>query len=152
MKRAIVLSLCLAAAMFAAETSQPKDGTFLDAATAGQDYIDQGEYKNDWGGAQVIALGDDNFRLVTYKGGLPGDGWDKETRQEIPGKREDKKITFTGKDDYKAELENGKFAIKTAAGGPWTMEKTERKSPTLGAKPPSGAVVLFDGTSAEAWS
>jgi hypothetical protein len=101
---------------------------------------------------EVIALGDDNFRLVTYKGGLPGEGWDKETKQEIPGKREDKKITFTGKDDYKAELENGKITIKTAAGGPWTMEKTERKSPTLGAKPPSGAVVLFDGTSAEAWS
>ena len=29
--------------------------TFLDAMDAGRDYVDQGEYKNEWGGAQVIA-------------------------------------------------------------------------------------------------
>jgi len=150
MKWLTLLPLILGTALFAAD--KPKDGTYLDPASAGQDYVDQGEYKNDWGGAQVIALGDDKFRMVTHKGGLPGDGWDKETKQETPGKREEKKIVFTGKDEYSAELENGKIAIKTANGGPWTMEKTERKSPTLGAKPPTGAVVLFDGTSAEAWS
>src|SRR6185503_20152766 len=146
MKWQLILLLTLALSACGADKE-----TFLDPAQAGQDYLDQGEYKNDWGGAQIIALGDNNFRMVTYKGGLPGDGWDKEYKTETPGKREDGKIVFNGKDDYKAELANGKITITTSGGGPYTMEKMSRKSPTEGAKPPAGAVVLFDGTSADEW-
>jgi len=128
-----------------------KADTFLNVMDAGRDYVDQGEYKNDWGGAQVIALGNDEFRMVTYKGGLPGAGWDKESRNENSGKREGDKIIFTGTNDYRAVLESGKITIESANGGPWTMKKIERKSPTLKAKPPEGAVVLFNGRNAEAW-
>ena len=130
---------------------KPKPPTFLTVEAAGPDYSAQGEYLNDWGGAQVIALGDDKFRLVTYKGGLPGAGWDKETKSEVEGKRDGEKIVFKGKDDYKAELAGGKISITTASGGPYTMEKTSRTSPTLGAKPPKGAVVLFGGGNADEW-
>src|SRR6266568_5277462 len=147
MKLPAILSLALAADLFAADDKP----TFLDPATSGQDYVDQGEYKNDWGGAQVIALGEGNFRMVTFRGGLPGGGWDKEFKQETSGKREGDKIVFTGANNYRAELANGKISITTAEGGPYTMEKTERKSPTLDAKPPPGAIVLFDGTTADAW-
>src|SRR5882672_8909670 len=158
MKPVTLLSLAFLAtavgldAADADKPAKPKPPTFLTVETASPDYAVQGEFLNDWGGAQVIALGDDKFRMVTYKGGLPGDGWDKETKQEIPGKREEGKIVFTGKNDYRAELVNGKISIKNADGGPWTMEKTERKSPTLGAKPPEGALVLFDGSNADAWA
>ena len=86
MKLPAILSLALAADLFAAE-DKPKAETFLDPAKGGQDYVDQGEYKNDWGGAQIIALGDGNFRMVTCRGGLPGAGWDKEFKQETSGKR-----------------------------------------------------------------
>ncbi|MEO5802115.1 MAG: DUF1080 domain-containing protein [Verrucomicrobiota bacterium] len=134
-----------------AKTKSPfaKAKTFLEVMDAGRDYVDQGEYKNEWGGVQVIALGDDNFRMVTYKGGLPGAGWDKQSRVETNGRREGDKIVFTGTNDYRAELDNGKITIKSESGGPWTMEKVERKSPTLAAKPPSGSVVLFEGHSAK---
>jgi len=156
MKWLFFLPLLCALTTFAADpkdtSAKPKkDLTFLDPAQAGKDYADQGEYKNDWGGAQVIALGNDEFRMVSYRGGLPGDGWDKEFKQEVPGKRQGEKIVFEGKDEYHAELADGKITIKSANGGPWTMEKTERKSPTLGAEPPAGAIVLFNGTSADAW-
>ena len=154
MKWICLLALAVSIVSRAADnetSSRPKDATFLDPARAGKDYADQGEYKNDWGGAQIIALGNDRFRMVTYRGGLPGGGWDKDFKQEIDGKREGDKITFDGKDEYHAELAEGKISIKSANGGPWTMEKTERKSSTLGAKPPPGAVVLFDGNSADAW-
>ncbi|MGN6385739.1 MAG: 3-keto-disaccharide hydrolase [Verrucomicrobiota bacterium] len=125
--------------------------TFLDPKKAGPDYADQGEYKNDWGGVQVIALGHDEFRMVTFPGGLPGAGWDQQSRPENPGKREGEKVVFNGENGYRAELSHGEISIKTSDGGPWTMTKVERKSPTLGAKAPKGAMVLFDGTNADAW-
>src|SRR3954468_16297957 len=154
MKWSCFLPVLMAATVWAADkedTSKTKDVTFLDPQKAGRDYADQGEYKNDWGGAQIIALGNDRFRMISYRGGLPGDGWDKEFKQEVEGKRDEGKVVFDGKDEYRAELADSKITIKSANGGPWTMEKTTRKSATLGAKAPEGAVVLFDGTSADAW-
>ncbi len=136
----------------AAKPARPKPVAHLTVESAGADYAAQGEYVNDWGGAQVIALGEDKFRLVTFKGGLPGAGWDKETRTEVEGRRDGAKIVFTGKDGYSAELAGGKLAITTATGGPYTMTRTSRTSPTLGAKPPAGAVVLFGGDGAGEWN
>jgi len=151
MKWLFLLPLALATAVHGAD-NKPKAETFLDPAASGPDYADQGEYKNDWGGAQIIALGGGDFRMVTYRGGLPGAGWDKDFKQEIPGKRDGARIVFAGENNYRSELAAAKITIRTENGGPYTMEKTERKSPTLGAKPPRGATVLFDGTSADAWS
>lgn len=160
MKWSAFLPLILATTIFAEDKKpneaatpkpKPKAETYLTAEAGGRDYKDQGEYKNDWGGAQVIALGEDNFRMVTYKGGLPGAGWDKETKQETPGKRDGDKVVFGGEGKYRAELSGGKISITTESGGPYTMEKTERKSPTIGAEPPKGAIVLFDGKNADAW-
>jgi len=149
MKLLPIFAFSFVLSAFSAE--KPKAETFLDPAKAGQDFKDQGEYKNDWGGSQVIALGNDEFRMVTYPGGLPGDGWEKENKTETPGKREGNKVVFTGENGYRAEVADGKITINTSSGGPYMMEKIERKSPTLGAKPPRGAAVLFDGASADAW-
>lgn len=149
MKIAALAAVCIAITACAADKD---DETFLTPQAGGQDYKDQGEYKNEWGGAQVIALGNDRFRMVSFRGGLPGDGWDKEFRQEVSGKRNGDKIVFTGANNYSAELASGKITINTDAGGPWTMEKTERRSTTEGAKPPSGALVLFEvGKGLENW-
>ncbi len=136
----------------AAAKPKPVLPTYLTPEAGGEDYKDQGEYKNDWGGAQVIALGDNKFRMVSHKGGLPGDGWDKEFKQEVNGKREGDKVVFTSTNNYRAELADGKISIKSDAGGPWTMEKTVRRSPTEGAKAPAGAIVLFgDDKNVDAW-
>ncbi len=96
-----------------------------DSPKAAEDDFDfelQGEYVESQRAMQVIADGDGEFTVKIYNGGLPGDGWDGTA------------IKTLEVDDVTAEAMISKF------------EKVERKSPTLGAKPPLGAVVLFDGT------
>ena len=136
----------------AKKTAQPKPQAYLTVESAGQDYADQGEYSNDWGGAQVIALGDDKFRVVIHKGGLPGDGWDKSPKTEVEGRREAAAILFTNANNgWTYSLANGLLKTTTDNGTVYEMKKVSRTSLTLGAKPPKDAEVLFDGTNADAW-
>jgi hypothetical protein len=46
-----------------------------EAAKADPDFALQGEYLGEGVGIQVVALGEDEFSVVTYAGGLPGAGW-----------------------------------------------------------------------------
>ncbi len=91
------------------------------AAAEDPDFSLQGEYVGGGIGVQAAAMGGGKFYLSTFKGGLPGAGWDG-SAPEVE--------TLAGK-----ELEEriGK------------LERTERESPTLGAAPPEGAMVLFAG-------
>jgi hypothetical protein len=59
-------------------------------------------------------------------------------------------ISFTG-DGWTGTISGGHF--KAANGGePIDMQHINRVPPTLGQKPPAGAVVLFDGTNMDAWA
>lgn len=142
--RSIVAALTLSSAAFAA------DVTFTDAASAGVDFQIQGEYRDDHSGAQVIALGDGKFHLVGWSKGLPGDVPDAEKKQEIDGVLQDGAVHFKN-DDWDATLKDGEIKGTNKDGASHTLKKVERKSPTLGAKPAPGAIVLFDGTNADAW-
>jgi len=113
----------------------------------------QGEYSNDWGGAQVIALGDSRFRLVIYQGGFPGAGWDQGDKTTVEGKREDDKINFAAAPNgFKHSLADGTLTTATPNGDEYKMKKIQRTSPALGAKPPTGAIVLYDGSNVDAWN
>ncbi len=125
---------------------------FTDAAKAGPDFAAQGEYVGGAGdekwGAQIIALGNGKFDAVGYHGGLPGDGWKRgdETKRGT-GEGKDGVVQLKG-DEWTGEIKDGVITIKDKDGKVvGELKKTERKSPTLGAKPPQGAKVLFDGTS-----
>ncbi len=159
----LATSLCLALCPcgFAADAKQ-EAGTYLtleQARAAGPDIDLQGEYarEDEKIGAQVIALGNDTFRLVIHKGGLPGAGWNKSPKVEIEAKRgEEGGIRFVdaqGK-DYSVVVQGGKTALRMigAAGLRMDVPRVQRQSPTLGAKPPAGAIVLFDGTSFDAFA
>ncbi len=98
-----------------------------EAAKADADFLLQGEYASQEFGLQVVALGDGQFMAVKYPRGLPGAGWSGQGKQVV----EEEDV-----DGIKALI----AALK--------VERVERHSPTLDAKPPEEAVVLFDGTQA----
>ena len=150
-----LLALTFAPASFAAD-AKPKPATYLtieESRAAGPDFDLQGEYAGEGDGTkigvQVIALGNDTFRAVVHHGGLPGAGWDKSAKIEGEGKRDGDKVEFTFSSGDKATLT--KDAI-TGVNDKFTAKKIHRQSPTLGAKAPTGAVVLFDGSNADAWA
>jgi hypothetical protein len=89
---------------------------------------------------------------VIFKGGLPGAGYDGSPTTEWEGKRNRASITFTnGNNGWVNTVTGGTLTTLTDQGNTYAMQKTGRTSPTIGAKPPPGAVVMFDGSSADAW-
>jgi hypothetical protein len=134
-----------------ASVARAADGDVItDVAKAGADYAVQGEYQGKAGpneekiGAQVIALGDGKFKAVFYMGGLPGDGWSRgDTKMDGDGKTDGDQTKFE-KDGKSAVIKDGKMTLMHEDGKVvGTLEKVERKSPTLDAKAPEGAKVLF---------
>ncbi len=131
----------------------------------------QGEYQGETAGAQVIALGDGQLQAVIYKGGLPGAGWDGENRALFAGEMQDGNALFsvaegdrkylaqnpkqfsatskfppTGQKEFESLRLDGKKLVAIGQDGEThKMEKTIRRSKSMGMAPPKGAVILFNG-------
>ncbi len=144
------MKLLLALAALTTTLHAAGSGAFTNASDAGPDFAVQGEYVGENCAAQVIALGDGKFHIVGFSHGLPGVAADFEKKSEAVAQREGEKVVLKG-EGWKGELANGELIGTNDEGETWKLTKTERKSPTLGVKPPAGAVVLFDGTNADAW-
>jgi hypothetical protein len=132
------------------ETPQPPEITDPEQVQADPDFAVQGEYLGRQAdrpvGAQVIALGRGEFHVVLYPGGLPGRGWKRgDARQFLHGKRDGETTQLSG-DDATGSIVRGRMTVDFSNPPPWHLERAERKSPTLGLKPPADAVVLFDGS------
>ena len=138
-----------------------KHAEITDPAEAAKDpdFKIQGEYVGDgtWAkgeetkaGAQVIALGDGQFTVVVTKGGLPGDGWQRgEPRFSLDGERDGDTTVLSGS-DVSGKIVGDVMTLADSDGKTrLDLCRIVRHGATEGAKPPEGAVVLFDGTTAE---
>ncbi len=147
------------------------------AATKAAESVDpfmgdwQGQWEFDDGSdsgslvAQVIALGKGQYQARLLEA--------FDTRVDpyvvLAGQQDDSKVRLSGHStltnqpaelDVTAIIEGGKFTSTFKAReegngqeypGRFSLAKTVRLSPTLGAKPPKGAIVLFDGTNFDQW-
>jgi hypothetical protein len=125
-------------------------------------------------GAQLICLGPGAFQAVLYPGGLPGKGWDGQQRILLDGRMQGESVAFTaaegnrkylakdpagfsatrefpppGQSAYRASIQGAVMQGTTDQGQAFTLKRIVRTSPSMGAKPPENAVVLFDGSGTE---
>lgn len=152
----IAFSLLMSAALFGAD-EKPKPAAYLTAEEGGPDFGVQGEYlavhkdpARTGPSVQVIALGDGKFDAIVYQEGLPGSASDGSHKSKMSGKRDNAVTRFTG-DEYSGEMLGSRFTLKRKDGPEFKMQKVTRGSPTLGAQPPPGAIVLFDGSGTPQW-
>lgn len=128
------------------------------AADEDPDFTIQGEYgysssDSAWG-VQVVALGGGAFDAYVLEGGLPGAGWTKKkSRLRLSGTRGGDEVRLVSEDQLTAAvIRNGILTVSRNKAVVVELPRVDRKSPTLGAKPiDDGAIVLFDGTTADAW-
>jgi hypothetical protein len=147
----LLLLLCPFALCAADAKPEPKD-----AEPTGPDYAIQGEYTgevitqagNAPVGIQVIALGNGKFKAVGFPGGLPGAGWDRSPRKSSDGELKDGVAQFKS-DEYSSTIKKGTLSISVAGVKIADLKKVDRESATLGESAPEGAIVLFDGSSAD---
>lgn len=148
---AALLALVPVTAFAAPPQAKPNQMLSIDPARVDADYAIQGEYEGTLDGkkygAQVVALSEGKFDVVLYKGGLPGAGWDGVK----PGIERGNAVLSDGRAQVTLPGQSGLIEAGKLTLGKDTLQRTERKSPTLGARAPEGAVVLFDGTNANAW-
>ena len=102
-------------------------------------------------GLQVMAVGNGQFEAVKFIGGLPGTTAWKRERFTLKGERSGDILRLRG-ENYDVEIDPAAATLLNKRGEvAGQLRKQHRMSPTMGAAPPAGAIVLFDGKDTKRW-
>jgi hypothetical protein len=115
---------------------------------AGEVEIEDGSRKTL--GLQIRPIGNGDFEALQYAGGLPGqDGFQNEAPIRMVGRLSGDFIVLSGGPwAYFAEPQSCLIVDRNGLTR-GRLQRVARVSPTLGVRPPEGAVVLFDGSGIE---
>lgn len=142
----MLLSLTIWAAISTAQQkSQPQKRVRVavadpSIAAKDPDFAVQGEYlsSDKKVGAQVIARGEGQFEVVIYSGGLPGAGADMTSARRYKAHRQENGQVVLHTQELHGVIQGGQLQFQNNS-----LQRIERQSPSLGARPPAQAVVLF---------
>ncbi|MEM7475082.1 MAG: family 16 glycoside hydrolase [Planctomycetota bacterium] len=112
--------------------------------------ITVGENKYEPLGIQIRPIGADRFEALQYSGGLPGQRtFDATEPVKLFGHRSGDFVVLSG-GPWAIFVEKGHCLILDRHGKRvGRLDRIHRGSPTMGAKAPKGATVLFDGTNTD---
>jgi hypothetical protein len=149
-------------ALAAAGAQQP----VIDPTKVDDDFAIQGEYvgtihedgkPSKYGVRVAVAVNAGEFKAIAFRGGLPGAGWDRSYADvknkrliEWSGQTKEGATVFPKFLAGSAVVQDGTLTVRSPAGQAiGELKRIVRRSPTLGAKAPPGAIVLFDGSGLE---
>ncbi|GAB5402228.1 MAG: DUF1080 domain-containing protein [Aureliella sp.] len=99
-------------------------------------------------GLQIRPIGGGMFEAIQFAGGLPGKGAVGKEAIELIGKRFNNSLVLSG-GPWVVYASADSCTVLNESGPVGKLTRVTRTSPTMGAQPPKGATVLFDGTNIE---
>lgn len=104
-------------------------------------------------GVQVVARGNGTFDVVTFEGGLPGDGWNGEDQERAwhAAQLTDGRLPVQASGLSLSIGDNMVQVFNEEGSSLGQLRKFDRISPTMGRPAPKNAVVLFDGKENDLW-
>ena len=148
----ITVFLCAVPAMGDSAQKQKNKPEVIDPLMGDWEGYYTAEYEQGDFAAQVIALGDNRYRFNMLE---DFDLWG-EPVHVLDAVLDGNKLTFTADEgiyEGQGELDDGtlKANYRGPVDGKFEMQRIKRTPPNLGAKPPEGAIVLFDGKGFDQW-
>ncbi|HUG67543.1 MAG TPA: DUF1080 domain-containing protein [Pirellulaceae bacterium] len=111
-----------------------------------------GENKYEPLALQIRPVGGGNFEALQYRGGLPGQKSHQPEAIRLIGRRSGDFVVMSGGPWAIFVEKNHCLLVDREGNHVGRLERVTRQSPTIGAKPPQDAIVLFDGTNTDQFS